>query len=200
MNASYVPVPLACGDEDLMEGLVRHDSSALEQIYLRHRTILRGVVMRVLQDEAETDDVMQDVLMQLWTRADTYSSQRGLVLGWLITLARRRALDRQRQRNAYRRAVSRWETACRQEGEASKGRSMYDREAQLSEARDLVNQLMRVLPPNQRMVVNLAFFEGLSHREIAVRTGLPLGTVKTRIELGRKKLAALLTAYQSEVA
>lgn len=189
---------LSFSDAPLMLDLVRQDSAALEQIYARHRAVLRGVVLRVLGDEVEADDVLQEVFLQLWTRAANYSPVKGRLLGWLVTLARRRAIDRLRQRAAYQRATDRFEVEFRRP--AGGGRELLPAEtANCEEAmRELVGGALLRLPASQREAVRCAYFEGMSQRQIAAALQLPLGTVKTRIELGLRKLGSLLAASRRE--
>src|SRR3981081_1719590 len=94
---------------ELMEAVVRRDSDAMAAIYQRYESTLRAVILSVLHEEGETDDVLHDVFIQLWNRADRFVAEKGLH-GFLVTLARRRALDRLRRRLAYRRATDRFET------------------------------------------------------------------------------------------
>lgn len=187
------------GDEVLMHELVQHDARALEELYERHRPILRGVIMRILNDELDTDDVLQEVFLQLWLRAEHYSAARGKPLGWLITLARRRAIDRLRQRVAYRRATDRFELESRlpiSEGGESPG---IESASFQGDIRELVHRAMLRLPLKQREVVARAFLSGMSQRAIAAQMDIPLGTVKTRIELGRRKLASVLAGARNKI-
>jgi RNA polymerase sigma factor (sigma-70 family) len=101
-------------DVELMEAVVRRDSDAMTAIYQRYESTLRAVILGVLHEEGETDDVLHDVFIQLWNRADRFVAEKGLH-GFLVTLARRRALDRLRRRLAYRRATDRLETQMRAE-------------------------------------------------------------------------------------
>ncbi|HEX8295422.1 MAG TPA: sigma-70 family RNA polymerase sigma factor [Chthoniobacteraceae bacterium] len=189
----------ASEDEALMGSLVEQKPEALRQLYTRYRSVLRGVVMRVVHDEADADDVLQDVFLQLWTRADSYSPSKGKPLGWLITLARRRAIDRLRQRSAYRRATDRFEVESRHPKKEASENHTVERAAFHDDLRQLLNKLIARLPTAQREVVEKAFFEGMSQREIAARMQLPLGTVKTRIELGLRKLSAVVVASRQKI-
>ncbi len=194
MNTILFPSPLAenlvaLTDEELMDRIVAGESQrALEELYRRHRGVLRGVITRVLGVEADSDDVLQDVFIQVWKHAGTFSSHKGKLLGWLITIARRRALDRVRQLSAYQRATSRYEAASRPEVHRLESTSVVDQEVRQNELQDVLNRLIQDLPKEQGVAVRLTFFKGLSQREIAARLSLPLGTVKTRIELAVRKL------------
>jgi RNA polymerase sigma-70 factor, ECF subfamily len=187
------------GDEVLMDDLVQRDIHAFEKLFWRYRSILRGVVLRVVNDELDADDVMQEVFVQLWTRAEFYSSEKGKPLGWLITLARRRAIDRLRQRAAYQRATDRFECEVQNQSiDMDDGRGGEEAAFQ-GDLRELVHGAMRRLPPKQKIVVERAFFDGMSQREIAAKMELPLGTVKTRIQLGLRKLSSVLAVSRAEI-
>ncbi len=181
-----------------MEGLVRQEPEALETLYLRYGTVLKGVVMRVVHDEAEAEDLIQDIFIQAWRRADNYCPEKGKPLGWLVTLARRRAIDRLRQRRAYRRATDRFEWECKLPNHGAGG-GAFEKHIFCDEMRDMLGRLIEGLPTFQREAINLAFYEGMSQREIAAARQIPLGTVKTRIELGMRKLACSILAVRKKI-
>ena len=182
-----------------MVDLLQRDSRAFEQLFWRYRPTLRAVILRVLNDESDADDVMQEVFVQLWNRAECYSSEKGKPLGWLVTLARRRAIDRLRQRSAYQRAADRFESETQAPAHEMDDTRAADAEAFRGELRDLVRGAMLRLPRKQKEVVERAFFDGLSQREIAAKMELPLGTVKTRIQLGLRKLSSVLAHTRREI-
>ena len=93
-------------DQRLMDGVLRRLPDALERLHKRYRVVLKSIIMQVLHDETESDDVLQEVFLQVWDRAHSYSSRKGKLMSWLCTLARRRAIDRLRQQSAYRRATT----------------------------------------------------------------------------------------------
>ena len=192
------PTETEPSDEALMAGLVQRKSQSLSLLYERYAGVLKGVVLRVVHDDAEADDVLQEIFLQAWWRAGTYSREKGKPLGWLVTLARRRAIDRMRQRSAYRRATDRYECECSQPHEEQE-RTCLDDEVFHHELRDLLRRQLNALPPFQRQAIDLAFFKGMSQREIAASTHLPLGTVKTRIELGMRKLADAVRADREKI-
>ncbi len=187
------------GDEALMDELLRHDAQAFEKLFWRHRSVLRGVVLRVVNDECEADDVLQEVFVHLWTQAKSYSSEKGKPLGWMITLARRRAIDRLRQRSAYRRATDRLETEMQHPTIGMDDSRTGELAACEEDRRALVHGAMLRLPSKQRDVVTRVFFDGLSQREIAANMHIPLGTVKTRIKLGLRKLLSVLAVSRAEI-
>lgn len=201
MNTLSVVTDDAISDEELFNEVVHNRSSrALETLYQRHRALLTGVIMRVLREESMVDDVLQDVFIQVWTQGDHYSSDKGLVLGWLITMARRRALDRLRQRYAYQKATDRFETEHESQSYDSEENCMVDQDVCRNDLRCLMLSMINALPPAQQQVIRMAYFEDCSQRQIAGRLGLPLGTVKTRMELGMRKLNTAITPIRQMVA
>lgn len=186
-------------DQQLMDGLVRKLPEALERLYRRYRAVLRSIIMQVLHDEAETDDVLQEVLLQVWERAQSYSSRKGRLVSWLCTLARRRAIDRLRQHSAYRRATDRYEISCNHHDKAIDETHTVERDAFHGDLRNLLREHLKTLPPQQKEVIELAFFQNRSQREISSMTHTPLGTVKTRIELGIKKLSHAFGGLRDKV-
>ncbi len=175
-------------DQELMQGLMERVPQALERLHQRYRTVLRSIIMQVLHDEAETEDVLQEVFLQVWDRAHSYSPRKGKLVSWLCTLARRRAIDRLRQHSAYRRATDRYEVSCNHPDKAIDDTHVVERDAFRDDIRELLYEQIATLPPKQQQVIRLAYFENRSQREISALTDTPLGTVKTRIELGMKKL------------
>jgi RNA polymerase sigma-70 factor, ECF subfamily len=183
-------------DVELMEAVVRRDSDAMAAIYERYEPTLRAVILSVLREEGEADDVLHDVFIQLWNHADRFVAEKGLH-GFLVTLARRRALDRLRRRLAYRRATDRLETQMKAEfHDKIRGREAKPTNFDLSE---LLWRMIRLLPEPQQEVVQLTFFEGMSQREIAAEKSIALGTVKTRLQLAQKKLLNQLVPIQNKI-
>lgn len=173
----------------------RHD--ALAELYNRHGKRLRATIDGVVHEGAEADDVLQEIFMQVWEEAGRYSPKAGKPLGWMVTIARRRAIDRLRRRQAYSRVRERYQK--RVTHEASHSPRQADDVFMLNDLRHFLNECMRVLPRLQREALELAFFKGLSHREIAAATHAPLGTVKTRLELGLQKLTHVLRPLRHKV-
>lgn len=156
--------------------------------------------MRIIHDDAEAEDILQDVFVQVWNQGHQFSADKGRVLGWLIILARRRTVDRLRKRGAYQRASDRYEEEYKHHpAEDAEENRIVDREVCSNDLRALMCRLMAKLPPNQEEVIKLTFFEDLSQREIAEHLHMPLGTVKTRIELGLRKLGNALRPVREKV-
>jgi RNA polymerase sigma-70 factor, ECF subfamily len=183
-------------DAELMEAVVRRDSDAVAAIYDRYESMLRSVISSILHEGGETDDVLNDVFIQLWNGADRFLAEKGLQ-GFLVTVARRRALDRLRRRLAYRRATDRLEMQMKAEfSDGMRGPQIKPTNFDLSE---LLCGMIRLLPEPQQEVVDLTFFKGLSQREIAAQKSIALGTVKTRLQLAQKKLLNQLVPIQHKI-
>src|SRR5262249_6960742 len=184
-------------DEELIKAVSRRRHDALAELYDRHGKRLRATIDGVVQEEAEADDVLQEIFVQIWEEAGRYSPKAGKPLGWMVTIARRRAIDRLRRRQAYSRVRERYQKRVIEQTPNS------SREANdvfvLNDLRQFLKQCMRVLPRLQREALELAFFKGLSHREIAATTRAPLGTVKTRLELGLQKLTHAIGPQRHKV-
>ncbi len=184
-------------DELLMEAIANDRSEeALGQLYARHKPMLRAVISRVMFEQDDVEDTLQDVLIQLWERADSYSREKGKVAGWLIILARRRAMDRLRRRYAYCRARDRYEVTKKVEIEAER---MTPDGTEKTDMQSLFTSLMHQLPPAQEETLKMAFLEGKSQRQISAILAVPLGTVKTRVELGLKKLSKAALPFRSKI-
>ncbi len=185
-------------DEALMEAITSRSPEALAEFYARHGSRLKSVIGNVVQEEGEADDVLQDILLQIWREADHYSPKAGKLLAWVVTLARRRAIDRLRRKQAYCRAKDRYEAQLGQQSETAQ-RPGSDEEIERADLRRFLHQRLRHLPRYQREAIELAFFAGMSHREIAAATRAPLGTVKTRLELGLRKLTQSLRPVRHQI-
>jgi RNA polymerase sigma-70 factor (ECF subfamily) len=179
------------GNDDylLMERLTLHQQDALSTLHARYCSVLRHFVLQIVHDDADAEDVVQDVFVQIWSRPEMYCAAKGKPFGWLLTLSRRRAIDCLRRRNAYRRAAERFEVAHQRSPVHAGAESSVRREACRDDLRDYLKKLISQLPPAQQVIVEHGFFHGMSQRQIAAFMGLPLGTVKTRMELGLKKLS-----------
>jgi RNA polymerase sigma-70 factor (ECF subfamily) len=175
-------------DEELMAAIQMRDSSALETLLDRHRAILKMVILRIVHDHSSADDVMQECLVEIWTRADRYCAEKGKPLGWMVTLAKRRAIDYIRRSIAYHSARDRLEAAVKTQSHTV-GITSGCEDADLGR---MLQEHLNQLPPLQRQVLSLAFLNGMSQREVARLTHTPLGTVKTRMGLGLSKMRAAL--------
>ena len=171
-------------DVALVRRLLQRDVNAFEELYDRHSRIVYGLVLRILQQASTAEEVVQDVFLQLWRNAAQYDTSRGPFLPWLLTLSRNRALDYLRLKSERQR---------RREDQTDELPAVIaapDFESRLDEKRRAlrVRELIGALQPQQRHAIELAYFEGLTHSEIAAKLQEPLGTVKSWIRNGLLKL------------
>jgi RNA polymerase sigma-70 factor (ECF subfamily) len=190
--------PGAPSDLELMLGIQNEDPEALSQLYDRYSGIIKALILRVIHNDAEADDLLQEIFMEIWNHAKNFSAQKGKPLGWMVTLARRRAIDGLRKKQAYARAEERLQNETEQQPDAW---VLNTTEAEITsgDRRVIIRQVIDSLPPAQQEAVELAFFRGMSQREIAAKTNTPLGTVKTRLELGLKKIYDGLKELKDEL-
>ena len=190
--------PGAPTDFELMERIQASDPEGLSVLYDRYHGILKALILRVVHNEAEADDLLQEIFMEIWKQAKNFSAQKGKPLGWMVTLARRRAIDGLRKKQAYARAEERLQLETEQQPDAWIHNSTEE-EIVFGDTRVLIRRVISQLPPAQQLAVDLAFFRGMSQREIAAKTNTPLGTVKTRLELGLKKIYDGLKELKDEL-
>jgi RNA polymerase sigma-70 factor (ECF subfamily) len=160
-------------DAALIEKMVRRDETALEALYDRYAVMLTSVLIRILRDSQAAEEILQDIFYQLWRTASQFDASRGSLPGWLLVIARNRAISRLRHRNP----------AAGDELVENTLAMPFNLESVISQQQLLgrIKSVLADLPAEQRAAVELAYFEGLTHSEIAQRTGDPLGTVKTRL-------------------
>ena len=177
-------------DATLVRRLLQQDVSAFEQLYDRHSRAVYGLILRILQQAGTAEEVVQDVFLQLWRNAEHYDESRGPFLPWLLTLARNRALDTLRLKSERQRRRE------EQTEELPPVVTAPEFEKQLDEKRraEKVRALIGALQPQQKRAIELAYFEGLSHSEIAEKMREPLGTVKSWIRNGLLRLKEELQA------
>ena len=177
-------------DEDLVGRLVERDEMALERLYDRYGRATYSLVLKMLRDPARAEEVSQEVFLKLWRRPESYVPGRGAFATWLLSVAHHRAVDELRTRRHEVYSLGSDDTPPREL--IDDGSDLADG-AWLREQRVAVRTALATLPPNQRQAVELAYFAGLTQREISERLGEPLGTIKTRIRLAMQKLRACLT-------
>src|SRR5262249_11306420 len=146
------------------------------ELYDRHNRLLYGLILRILRDRSESEEVLQEVFVLVWTRAETYNVTLGSPAAWLVRIARNRAIDRLRSNSVRQRAV---ESSPMPPPAASR-----ETTAAQSERQRAVCRALDELPVEQRELIELAYYQGLTQSELAERYRLPLGTVKTRIRTG----------------
>jgi RNA polymerase sigma-70 factor (ECF subfamily) len=190
--------PGAPSDVDLMLGIQAGDADALSQLYDRYNGIVKALILRIIHNDTEADDLLQEVFMEIWNQAKNFSAEKGKPLGWMVTLTRRRAIDALRKKQAYNRAEERLQAEPEQQPLAWV-QNTTEMEIRAGDTRALMAKVISSLPAAQQQVIELAFFQGMSQREIASHTNIPLGTVKTRLELGLKKIYDGLKELKDEL-
>ena len=175
---------------DLLARITKRERAAFEQLYTRYSNILYATAMKFLKEDADAQDVVQDVFIQIWDKAKLYDPAKGKPLTWALTMTRNRSIDRIRaiQRRTRLRDDFEKETVADESAGIREALSGVDASERTQILRDAVGRLS----PEQRKVIDLAFFGGLTQSEIADRLGEPLGTVKARARRGRMKLKELL--------
>jgi len=179
------------GQARLLGRIAARDAEALSEFYDQTAAPFFSVVLRILGDAAEAEEVIQDVFVQIWEKAESFDSMLGSAFHWAMSIARHRAIDRLRARQ--RRARLNEELTESGEGKPSSA-AAPDEGASGSDVSASVRNALNILPPEQRRIIEMAFFGGLTHPEIAERLGEPLGTVKARIRRGLLKLRDNLQA------
>jgi RNA polymerase sigma-70 factor, ECF subfamily len=174
----------AVSDSSLIDRVRVNDQQAMTDLFDRYGGLVYSVALRILKDPGQAEDVMQEIFFQLWKNPDTFVQGRGSLGAWLAVVARNRAIDALRRRkpsDSVDEVVLASNTSLASEVERN---TMMEK----------VRAVLKNLPPEQQKSLELAFFEGLSHSEIAAKTGDPLGTVKTRIRLALMSLRKAIQA------
>ncbi len=181
--------PRDAEDLQLMSRVAAREGAAFTRLFELYAPTALGLLHRILGGRGEAEEVLQEVFLQVWTQADRYDGSRSSPRGWILMLARSRALDRIRRRESARR---REEAAGEETGIAEP--ALGTERLESVERLRRVSSALGLLSPDQRRCIELAFFEGLTHTQIAERLEAPLGTVKSRILLGMNKLRQALSA------
>jgi RNA polymerase sigma-70 factor (ECF subfamily) len=177
-------------DEELVGRLLEKDERALERLYDRYGRATYSLVLKMLRDPSRAEEVSQEVFLKLWRRPESYVAGRGAFATWLLSVAHHRAVDELRARRHEVFSLGSDDSPPREL--IDDGSDLADG-AWVREQRAAVRTALATLPPSQRQAVELAYFAGLTQREISERLGEPLGTVKTRIRLAMQKLRITLT-------
>lgn len=180
-------LPFADGRR-LIERVARGDERALRSLYDAHAARVLATARRLLGNTAEAEEVVQETFVDLWNRAASFDAERGSPATWILTIGRNRAIDRLRTRAAVQRAVESAAPGTDREPATTPEGALVDAHDQAR-----VRRALSSLSPDQRAVVELAYFDGLSQSEIAARTGHPLGTIKGRARAALQKLAESLS-------
>jgi RNA polymerase sigma-70 factor (ECF subfamily) len=171
----------------LIERIANHDRQAFSDLYDRCSSLVYSLALRMLKSRSDADDLVQEVFIQLWRQAANYNQDRGSPEAWIVNITRSRAIDKLRANRRIEQSF----VPVDDPSKAESGANVESSAAQ-SEARAIMNSALAALPENQRRVLELAYFDGLTQSEIASRLAEPLGTVKTRVRSGIQKLREIL--------
>ena len=176
-------------DENAMRRMATGDGGALSELYDRYGRAMFSLAVRILRDQSDAEEIVQDVFAQAWRQAARYDTTRGAVVAWLLMMTRSRAIDRLRARRGQPPLEGDHPSALR---DAADGSTPIDIALLTADQVGRVRAALESLPDAQRTAIELAFHEGLTHTEVAERLEQPLGTIKTRIRLGLLRLRAAL--------
>lgn len=183
------------GEDEILIALIKeHDQAALSLLYDRRGTLIHSLVYRLLGNAADSEEVTQDVFLRVWNNAGQFDSKRASALGWMVAIARHLAIDRMRSRLS---SASKKETPIGKTKIAQTvpdGRDNPHTAAERSDAAEEVTRALNALGEEHRKVIDLSYFEGLSHAKIAEQLDTPLGTVKTRMRSAITQLREMLSA------
>jgi RNA polymerase sigma-70 factor (ECF subfamily) len=181
-------------DQELVRRMALKEANALETFYDRYYRVAFALVVRIVKDRQEAEDVLAEVFWQVWRQSGRYTPSRGKPLAWLLTIARTRAID------SLRASDRRPRSASRSEETAAPPAPSQDRQEDpfvLASTRMAVSRCLEALSREQRVPLEMAYFEGMSHTEIAAAMNQPLGTMKDRIRTGMMNLRKCLKPYQA---
>jgi len=187
------------GDTELVAAMARGDERAAATFYDRHSATVMALALRMVRERADAEAIVLESFMQAWRDAARFDASRGSPASWLLTISRTRALDflRTAGRQAKRSGGSVDDAPL--DALATPESQSPALDAERSEQQRAVAAALKGLPDNQRVAIELAFCEGLSHSEVAERLAEPIGTIKTRIRLGMIKLRDVLRPFAGQV-
>lgn len=181
--------PMTVTDFDLLTQVARRDQNALMALYQQYGNLVYSLALRVLRQPPLAEEVTQDVFLKLWRQPDRWDPSLGQFSSWLLTITRNAAIDRLRREGRQASAPS-WEDVGENEASAREVHGFAAQQAAWADGQ-VLRKLLSRLPPEQRQLIELAFYDGYTHSELAELLNLPLGTVKTRLRNGMQKLRVL---------
>jgi len=189
----------ACSDEALVRRVADGDTRAFELLYDRYARPVFSLACRMLGDPSEAEELLQETFLRFWQQASRFEARRGSFGSWLMSIAHNLAIDALRSRRRRPQRADFVDLTTLPLHEIDLAASAHEA-AEASELRDRVRRAMAQLPEPQRLAIELAYYAGLTHSEIAAVLGEPIGTVKTRLRLGMQKLQQLLREQPAERA
>lgn len=184
---------IARNEEDLrlLGRIVTRDQAALAALYDRYSPLVYSLVLRIVRKTDEAEDLLQEIFMQVWNKAESFSQSKGSAYTWIVTIARRKAIDRLRSKEMQSRSTSIDDDPVLNLPDAAYASNPLHA-AMTVEYEALMKSALLTLVPEQRVIIELSFFEGYTQSQIAERLELPLGTVKTRMRQGMIRLRDFL--------
>ncbi len=180
-------------DLGLLQRIAARDDAALAELYDRHHRLAYAIIRRIVQSPSDAEEVLQETFVRVWSRAETYDARLGSPAAWVVRIARNRAIDRLRARQA--RSDVNAPVPVAEDAATRREPASHDTPESVlhsTHAAMAVRGAVAALPAAQRTLIEAAFFEGYTHQELSARFGVPLGTVKTRIRTGLVSLRVRL--------
>jgi RNA polymerase sigma-70 factor (ECF subfamily) len=181
-------------DREWIQRMAAKDAGALDAFYTRYNRIAFSLILRIVGNREDAEDVLTDVFWQVWQQSPRYDAARGKPIAWVLTIARTRAIDCIRSKNRQQSKTEELDASTNPPAAPAPSPSEPDAFV-LADTRHAVQEALQTLPEAQRIVLEMAYFQGMSHTEIATALGQPLGTVKDRIRNGMLHLRKRLKPY-----
>ncbi|MEJ7762214.1 MAG: sigma-70 family RNA polymerase sigma factor [Thermomicrobiales bacterium] len=199
MAAKGEPNLVEMADADLIGRAAGGDARALEVLYERYSRVVYSFALRIVADPQLAEELLQEVFFRAWQQGGAYSASRGSFVTWLLSITHNMAIDEVRKRRRRPQRADSEDPEAVLAAMPNLGLSVED-EVWLGALRDTIAGALDTLPPNQRVAIEMAYFKGLTQREIAEQLGEPLGTIKTRMRLGIQKLRDQLEGHEVGMA
>jgi len=177
----------------LIQQMANGDNKAFQAFYEKYSSLAYSIAMKMLRSPTNSDDLLQEVFLQIWRQASRYSKERGNPEAWVITITRSRAIDKLRSLKRVDKGVQKVEDHYKESDPAS-----FSNASEQNITKIVVSGVLKELSEDHRQVLELAYYNGLTQTEIAEKINIPLGTVKTRIRSGLGKLREMLSVQQAE--
>jgi RNA polymerase sigma-70 factor (ECF subfamily) len=187
-----VATPDSADDLRLLQRIAARDDAAMAELYDRHHRVAYAIIRRIVQSPSDAEEVLQETFVRVWSRAETYDAGLGSPAAWVVRIARNRAIDRLRARQARADVNAPVPVADHAPERELPVHDTPESVLHSTHAAMVVRGAVAALPAAQRALIEAAFFEGYTHQELSVRFGVPLGTVKTRIRTGLVSLRVRL--------
>lgn len=190
VKESRIPATGAEEEKALLEKIAHQDDQALSLLYDRYARLLYSIVFSIVKKKEEAEDILQDVFLQVWTKALSFDSSKGNVYAWLVTMTRNKAIDRVRSKQfqTMKNASQETDTSTLSDSEQNTALDAV----MLMERSSKIKDALNAIPQEQKETIQLAYYTGLTQTEISQKLNVPLGTVKTRVRQGMQKLRGLL--------